>query len=394
MLFERIVLLREDQYSKFDHDRFGIDTLEKRGFTVEFWDCSKIFRSPLQESQCASDTDDFSGIRYFEGKHSLLDSISNLTSRDVLITTFPPTVKTWSLLRKITNTKSVWGTLGLGSLPIPPGETSFLSRLEKLFYKPSTGITFMLQKLPLKRLGFRPLDFILHGGACPLLGGIVRMMKGANTKTIEVHSFDYDSHLRAISNKEEVLPPAEVVFLDDCGPSHRDNFIHNTKFPCSAEKYYFNLNSFFNVVEKKFKCSVVVAGHPRMDYEEKGNPFEGRKIVRGETQKWIRSSKLVITFCSTAVSFAVIYKKPIVFLALNPNKRNIVDPLITNMAAKLGKSPIYWNGKGNINWDRELVVNQNYYDQYREIYLKKSGTAEKPCWEIFADYLESLPELD
>jgi hypothetical protein len=395
MLFKRIIFLSQDQHSRYDHNRFGIDTLEKRGFTVEYWDCSKLFRTSFQKFQCVSDTDGFSGLRYFEEKNVLLESISRLTSRDVLITSIHLTTKTWSLLQQIANIKAVWGTLKLGDMPMPPGEKkSFLSLLEKLFRKPSRGINFILGKLPFTRLlGFRSLDFILNGGASPLPGNITRM-KGTNTRILDVHSFDYDSHLRAVSNKEEDLPPAEIVFLDDGGPFHRDNILCNITFPCSVEEFYFNLNSFFNLVEKKFKCSVVVACHPRMYYEEKENPFEGRKIVRGETQKWIRSSNLVITFMSTAVSFAVIYKKPIVFLGLNPNKRNFFDPTITNIAAKLGKSPIYWNGKGNVNWDREFVVNQNYYDQYREIYLKKSGTAEKPCWEIFADYLESLSELD
>jgi hypothetical protein len=159
--------------------------------------------------------------------------------------------------------------------------------------------------------------------------------------------------------RKKSFPPAEGVFLDDGGPFHRDQFIFNVAFPYSVEEYFFNLNSFFRLVEKEFGCSIVVAGHPRVDYKEKGNPFEGRKIVHGETQKWVKSSNFVLSFCSTAVSFAVIYKKPVVFLALNPSKRNVFDLLIKSIAAKLGKSPIYWTGKENINWDRELVVDQN-----------------------------------
>jgi hypothetical protein len=83
----------------------------------------------------------------------------------------------------------------------------------------------------------------------------------------------------------------------------------------------------------------------------------------------------------------VIYKKPIVFLALNPNKRNVFDPLIQSLAAKFGKTPIYWNGKGDINWDRELTVNQDYYDKYMDTYIKKRGSPERLCWEILADHL-------
>jgi hypothetical protein len=323
-------------------------------------------------------------------KSSLLDNIAGLTSRDTLLTTVGFKIDTWSLLRQITKSKASWGGLSLGSLPTPPSESHFRSRLEKFVRRPSTAVNFLLPKIPKKRLGFRTFDFILKGGTAPLVGTPTRF-KGANTKILDVPSFDYSRHLRAMNEKEEAYHSKNVVFLDDGGPLHRDQFIFNTPFPCTQEEYFSNLNSFFRLVEKRFGYSIVVASHPRVDYEKIGNPFEGRKIVHGETQKWVKSSNFVLSFCSTAVSFAVIYKKPVVFLALNPKKRNVYDLLIKNIAAKLGKSPIYWTGKENINWDRELVVDQNCYDQYRETHLKKRGTTEKPCWEIFADYLASLP---
>jgi hypothetical protein len=388
---DRIIFLREDQYSKFDHARLGIDILEKRGFSVEFWDCSRIFRAQFQGSQRVSFAGEFSGLRCFEKMDLLLNDIAQLTAQDTLITVMSLNIKTWSALRYIARTKVSWGTIRLGALPISYDGRGFIPRLEKFIRRPVTAVNFLLQKIPPGRLGLRPLDFILQGGSTLFFGGLIRH-KGADTKIINAHSSDYDLHLLEMSDSENerIFSSREVIFLDHGGPYHRDQQLFNIPFPCSIEEYFFNLNSFFQLVEKKFGCSVVVASHPRVDYKVKGNPFEGRKIIQGETHNLVRNSRFVLSFCSTAVSFAVIHKKPIVFLELTPGKRNIFDPLSRNIANKLGKSLIHMTDE-DIDWDRELTINQNCYDQYLDAYIKKLGSPEKPCWDIFADYLSAKP---
>ncbi len=388
MPVERIIILREDKYSKFNHDRFGIDILEERGLAVEYWDCSRIFRAQFQGTHRVEKKDGFSGLRYFDKRDFLLGRIASLTPKDVLITELTPTIKTLKLLRYIAGIKAFWGMVRLGDLPIPQSESSFLSRIEKLIRKPSVGVNFLLRKVPPEKLGLRALDFILLGGASPVLGGPGRMIN-ENTKFIDAHSSDYDRCLLETREKGKADCPKKVVFLDHGGPFHRDQFFFNVPFPCSTEEYFSNLNSFFRLIEKKFGWSVVVAGHPRVDYKEKGNPFEGREIVQGETHRWVKTAHFVINFCSTTVSFAVIYKKPIVFLEINPKKRNVFDPLGKSIANKLGKSSFYWAGKGEVDWDRELKINHDCYDQYMESYIKKQGSPENSCWEILADYLMS-----
>ncbi|MBT5471163.1 MAG: hypothetical protein HOK41_11220 [Nitrospina sp.] len=392
MISERIIFLREDRYSKFAHDRFGIDVLEKRGFSVEYWDCSSIFRPELQADQQDSDLDGFSGLRYFEEEGFLFDNIAGLTSRDILMAAKFFEIKTWNVLRHIASTKALWGTMRLSNLPIPPEESSIQTQLDKFIRKPSMAANFLLRRLPLVQLGLRPLDFILLGGAAPLSGGIAHL-RGANTKILDTHSYDYDQHLQGLGDTEEVIGPENVVFLDNGGPFHRDNYIVEetlgASFPCSAEEYFAYWNSFFRLVEREFGCSVVVAAHPRVNYEERGNPFEGRKVVQGKTQKLVKNSSFVLCSCSTAVNFAVIYKKPVVFLTLTPSKRNFFDIQTKHLAAKLGKSSFYWTGNGDMDWNRELKIDQECYAQHMETYIKKQGLPEKPCWEVLADYLTS-----
>jgi len=97
------------------------------------------------------------------------------------------------LARKILGfpSKASWGAMQLDALPMLPGKSGFLSRLEKFIHRPSIVANFLLQKLPSVRLGLHPFDFSFPGGSTPLLWGIVRL-KGVGTKILDAHSSDYD----------------------------------------------------------------------------------------------------------------------------------------------------------------------------------------------------------
>ncbi len=388
MLYPRIIFLSEDRYSKYDHNRFGFHSFQKRGFSVEYWDCSKIYRPNFQGDNSSLEPDGFSGLQCFKKINSLLDSISRLTSRDTLILNIGYNIKTWSVLRCAASTKAILGMLRLGNIPIPKW-SSFKERLEKILGTPSILVEKFFQKMSLTTLGLRPLDFIFQGGAGTLLGREAHF-KSDGTKILHAHAMDYDQYLLSLSDNEENIYPENVVFLDSGGPFHRDQHLFNISFPCSVEEYFFNLNSVFRIVEKKFNCSVLVASHPRVEYGKKGNPFEGRRVVEGATQKLVKHSKFVLSTTSTAVNFPVIYKKPIVFLSINPTKSTFNDSLTAGIAKKLGKSPIPMTDMAGVNWEQALVVKKDCYNQYMETYIKKKGSPEKPSWEILADYLTSI----
>jgi hypothetical protein len=385
----RIIFLSQDQYSKFNNKGYAIDTLKKRGFLVEFWDCSQILLPNFQGDKSPLDSEEFSGLRCFSKKSFLFNDISRLTSQDTIITWLIYGLKTWEILRHIANTKALWGMVRISNVPVSKQESSFQGRLQKIIRRPSIFANIFFQKLPLSKLGLRPLDFILQGGAATLLG-IVANFKGAETKILDAHAIDYDRHLLSRDDSRDNNYPENIVFLDDGGPFHRDQNIFNVPFPCSTKEYFSHLNSFFRIVEKKFNCSVVVASHPRVQYDNRENPFEGRRIIQGETQKLVKQSKFVFSSCSTSVNFPVIYKKPIVFLSINPIKPNHYDNMAKNIAANLGKSPIHWAERERVDWEQELVINKDYYSQYMEAHIKKRGSAEIPCWEILANYLNSI----
>ena len=144
------------------------------------------------------------------------------------------------------------------------------------------------------------------------------------------------------------------------------------------------------MVEKKFSHQVVIASHPKVNYGKIPDCFEGRKVVYKQTHRLVKDSKFVIAGCSTAINFAVIYKKPIILLTIKPSRQNVLDLQTKTLASELGKIPIYCAGKKSVDWGRELTVNEELYSQYLATYIRKPGSPEKPIWEIFADYVENL----
>jgi hypothetical protein len=209
----------------------------------------------------------------------------------------------------------------------------------------------------------------------------------SSTDILDAHSYDYDLYLG--SKKQGGLEKA-IVFLDQGGPLHPDRIKSKNSFPCSKEEYFGNLNRFFRVVEEKFSCQVIIAAHPKSDYSKMPDIFDGRKILYKQTNSLVENSMLVLASWSSAISFAVLYKKPIIFLSINTPLKHILDSQISCLASEFGKTPIHWTGKESIDWANELKVNEELYSKYLSAYIKKPDSPEKLTWQIFADYLDNL----
>jgi hypothetical protein len=389
MRITRIIFIVPDRFSKRSAERFGIQRLLKRGFHVEVWECSSFFQQVLPEECKPPDLFFFSGSKLFPSEKLLLNAIQELTSKDIVLTDLGGLeVKTRKIYKQISKKGVPWGAYLGGQIPISVEEKSFWDKLQRLHENPISAINFFIKKLPVSWFKFRPFSFLLVGGTAPYLSSFPGLIN-SDTDILIVNSFDYDLHLekRELGN---FIKSEHVVFLDACGPFHPDYSISNFQFPCSVEDYYGYLNRIFKIIEDKFDCDVVIAAHPKSNYEKMPNIFQGRKVVRGETHDLVKNSKFVLSSQSTAMHFAVIYKKPILFLAINPHRKNELDLKIESMASKVGKAPLYWTGENSINLEGELEIDKNMYSKFSDDYIKKSGSLDQHSWDIFADYVDSL----
>lgn len=122
-----------------------------------------------------------------------------------------------------------------------------------------------------------------------------------------IHHFDIDA---AIANSILQSPPADpyMVFIDDFLPFHPDFEAFGSR-TIDPQSYYGALNEFFSAAERVYQATVVIAAHPKAQYAV--NPFAGRRIVVGATNALVKHASLVFAHASTAISLAVIHRKPL-----------------------------------------------------------------------------------
>ena len=389
MQINRIIFLSQDRFSERNFKRFGIQLLMDRGFHVEFWECSPFLMPVLFEAFNPPDPFTFPGFKLFHSEKLLLEAIDKLTPSDIVLTKLGGVQsKTRKIYKKISERGIFWGVNITGTVPVSPELKGFKSRAKKFFENPVLLVNFLFKKIPVSWFKLRPFQFILTEGNAPLPNDYLEL-SDSKTDILNVHGVEYDLFLESREQKNS-FNAEYAVFLDNCGPLHPDQLIFKNRYPCSEKEYFANLNGFFKFIEQRCVCEVVIAAHPKSKYEEMPDLFEGRQVIRGKTHDLVKSSKFVITSHSTSMHFAVIYKKPIIFLAINPHRRNELDLKTTHLASQFGKSPVYWTGENSVNLEAELEMDDEKYSQYLDYYLKKQGSPERYSWDIFADYLESL----
>ena len=92
---------------------------------------------------------------------------------------------------------------------------------------------------------------------------------------------------------------------------------YNFNYPgIPVTKRYFNeMNEFFSIIEKRFNLDVVIALHPTCFIKNYAKFFNNRKCVKYQTANLVKNSTYVFSHASsTAANFAIIFKKPLIYL--------------------------------------------------------------------------------
>ena len=151
---------------------------------------------------------------------------------------------------------------------------------------------------------------------------------------------------------------------------------------------------FFDRLEKELNVKVEIAAHPASDHETYPDYFGNRLTLSGKTCEQIMRSKIVINRDSTAINYAVLANKPVVFITsveTEEHSDNYLYGSIRAMASWLGKKPLNIDGNPN-DWDleKELSIDRSAYTNYKESYIKYKGPEDLKTWQIVADRLKEL----
>lgn len=360
-----------------DTDRFGLEVLQQNGFDVEVWDFTAII-NPERLAYIPPDQTNFSKCRLFFRKDEVLSEIKKLPTGSFVACILDYQFRSYAIFRALSKYRIPYGLYIYSYPSFKVKKKSIIRRL--LNITPSMLAKYLFNTAPLKYLGIRPASTVLA------LGGEFIVPKSSVSKETKIlcsHNFDYEIYLKVI--KQSIKQDNKMgVFLDQYFPFHPDAV---TSPLVAAKDYYPRVCSFFDHLERHYGVHIVIAAHPRSHYETRESLYGNRTIMRGRTGELVKESGFVIMHDSISINYAVLFRKPMIFITtdlLQKARKGTIEL----WARLFDKEPLNIDQSYEIDLDRELTVNERLYDEYKNKYIKTTGTDDTPAWQVFADFLK------
>lgn len=391
-MIKKIIYINFQSLTEKTQDDFYLLSALEQGFKVEYWDVSNIYFPEITFPQIKA-----SFIVYFNCFNDFENKIAYQSKEQTL---FIPMISFHSRVSKIFFLLSKYNCrtalFARGMLPNPFLLYSVKSLLTKIRYafNPKLLIAYLENRIYSwrKKMGFlKPYDLIFNESKFGIytLCGIGYEIKKKRSVIVNVNSFDYDRYI-ATQNTNKIIEEKYCVFFDDYVPFHLDFAILEIK-TVDPDNYYNSLNNFFKVVESKFNIEVVIAAHPKAEKYITENPFENRKIFFNKTAELTKFAEFTLVHASTAVSFAVLNRKPIIFLYSNPIKSIMpeLDYYISNFSKTLG-CPLINTDNYSLNEINIEAIDQSKYLDYKYKYLTSKESEGRKSSDIFIEAISQL----
>ena len=223
---------------------------------------------------------------------------------------------------------------------------------------------------------------------------LARQNRQANNqpKLVFGHSHDYSNNLLcSLKPSKFALPQKKIaVLLDSAGPMFEsDSLYMKRKVYFTADIWYPKLTRFFEILESKTGVSIEIAGHYKSTHPEIAPYFGNRRVHYGKTRDLVLNSEFVITRASTAISYAIIFRKPIIFIYSNQLKEDYFAMKdIRGMAAMLGSKPVNIDDL-SVDMESLLKIDEKLYRNYEKICLT-SNNSQRPNAQIILEDIMNI----
>ncbi len=192
-------------------------------------------------------------------------------------------------------------------------------------------------------------------------------------KKIYTHSYDYNYYLK-IRHKLNNFNKKYLIYIDQDLLGHPAFFIEKRK-AWANKNFYKKLNKLFYLLEKKYGQKIKIALHPKN--KSFNNLFSRRyKCYYDKTAELIRDSSHVLTHYSTAVSFGVLFNKPITFLTSNELNQLRPGAQVTKLSQELKSQIINIDNKKK-KFKLKKKFDKKAYSRYLNKYVKHPKSSGK-----------------
>jgi len=376
-----VFILTEAPFTRRDYDRFGVDLL-RENFHVSILDCTSWLKPEFWKkySALAYHCTGYKEVADFDSFVANLDGSAQAIAIDFL----GGGAKSTTARIELKNRQIPRAVILHGLLPRPEYKRS--ERLRRFLH--SNTLRSALRKLARKgrQIIYRepPADLVVLTGAASLKEA--RVQRTVNR--VWAHTFDYDVYLNN-GHQELELGERYAVFLDEDMAFHLDYDHSGIEPPTTPGRYYPVMNRFFERFERANGMRVIVAAHPRSHYELHPEVWSGRTLIRNKTAQLVRGADCVLGHSSTSLSFAVLWRKPILFLSSNDLANSHLGPHIALRSNLLHRPLVNVDECHDAVPDPDalLAVDEDAYSRYVAEFIKFPGSPDLPAWQIFSEFV-------
>jgi hypothetical protein len=377
-----VVLLTESPFSRRDYERFGVELL-RQSFRVSVLDCTPWLKPDFWRK--------YSDLVFHCPEYIAINGLASFSSRigevsDAIAIDYLGSSRGSAQARRVLRDRGISRAIVQTGL-IPAPAPRFSRRLRRMMGWKGARYVFGAM-----RQRFRPAlcpepvpDIALLSGAAGLNDPVVATVP----HKIWAHSFDFDIYMKYRTQTAASTAPY-AVFLDEDMVHHSDYEHAGLDAPATEQAYYGSMRRFFRRLESEMGMPVVVAAHPRARYDLRRHLWDDHPITHGKTAALVRDAALVLCHQSTSVSFAVLWRKPVIVLTTDEIKRSAWGEGVALMSRVLAAPLVNVDDEPGESLLRRSLpgVNELAYSAYVEQFIKRAGTPERPVWQIFTDYIQ------
>lgn len=359
----KIIFIPNLPYTYRDHQRFGVEYFLKRGYDVEVMDVHHILLPGYKEKV---NIDYWTFDKHYEPQNidEVVAHVQALNENDFIFFYIAGKDAVCLLNTLKANTSAKFMTYVGGSIPVSTVFCRYTSKLKNILVRIAKILIPKYKDTPFET------DFFISGS--PKDEKIFPYLIGKNTKLIQSNSRDYDLCLTTVGY--EYKKPY-CVFLDTDVIDASDYVIFGDDPAKDAQVYLDKILEFFKWIEEKFAIDVIIAAHPKSRLFYGKDTINGIKIVHQKSAELVKNSQFVLTEGTTAISYAVFFRKPIIFFTFE--LIHFFYDHCCSFAKELDKKIVnidHLGGEEEKIIQNELL-NTKGYDYYKKTYLTYSDSA-------------------
>ena len=314
-----IYLFYSEPFDKLKIKEFDLEFVESIGFDIKI--INLLFLSNIKYS--SDEKKRFLSLKhknevFCQSLDEILSILKTINKNDIVFysVAFIDYKRFTHVIKFFNKNKIRYGIIANMSSPVLYYESIFrriIFSIEKRSLIFSKIIRRLVRKI--KKPFFNP-NFIITAGKTPYLYN--NLTYGSKPKYFNIPALDYQKSLKLDQSVLHTLKNKKYNLLIEQGDPFHPDQKHIKQDKINAKEYYKKIEIFLLELEKKTGLETIIALPPKTNlfFPELLDFFPNRLCFINKTAELIKYSEMVVMQKSTAISFALLFKKPILFFSL------------------------------------------------------------------------------